>query len=257
MLGSGPMSLIKRSMVGSVFLAATILTLAMVAAAVGCGGEDGTPTRPGRPAATPADPANTSSLRVPTPTVGIFSAPVNPIWYVPPALEEQIFTSTVIARASLLSVSAAVEEVESGPGVAPTYHAIQELSFTVHEYLKGSGPPELVVVVRSDHNHLSEEDAREVAEYRVSTRNTTWDDREGLLFLRQLRPAYEVSTESSGGNSTRSAHQTLAFTQSNFVVQSEWDYTVDTLAGPGCPPASREVPRATRAVRTQRSRAGT
>ena len=32
------MSLVKRSMVRSVFLAAAVLTLAMVAAAVGCGG---------------------------------------------------------------------------------------------------------------------------------------------------------------------------------------------------------------------------
>ena len=78
---------------------------------------------------------------------------------VSPSLEEQIFDSDTIVRASLLSASARAETVPSDPGVAPTYRPVHELRFTVHEYLKGSGPAEIVVVVRDEYTSNAESDA--------------------------------------------------------------------------------------------------
>ena len=78
------------------------------------------------------------------PAVLMFPAPhiqrsLNPAWRVAPSVEQQIFRSTTIVRATLQSATAAVETLPGDPGVASTYQAVQELRFTVHEYLKGSG----------------------------------------------------------------------------------------------------------------------
>ena len=64
-----------------------------------------------------------------------------------PSLEKRIHESDVIVRASLSST-------DSG-----------ELRFGVAEYLKGTGQSEIVVMAET------------------ATRNTTWDDREAILFL--------------------------------------------------------------------------
>ena len=101
-------------------------------------------------------PGSTQALSVPTPTPQILSHSIERTWLVSPSLEEQIFTSKVIVRASLLSATAGTETVPSDPGVAPTYRALQVLRFRAHEYLNGTGPEETVVVVRSDHSYLTE-----------------------------------------------------------------------------------------------------
>ena len=104
------------------------------------------------------------------PAVLMFPAPhiqrsSNPAWRVAPSVEQQIFRSTTIVRATLQSATAAVETLPSDPGVASTYQAVQELRFTVHEYLKGSGPTALLVVVRGGHGYLTEAEARDYADY--------------------------------------------------------------------------------------------
>ena len=90
----------------------------------------------GTAACGPSDPA---VLVAPTPTPHIQRL-LHPTGRVPPSIEEQIFRSTTIVRATLQSATAAVETLPSDPGVTPTYLAVQELRFTVHEYLKGERP---------------------------------------------------------------------------------------------------------------------
>ena len=143
------------------------------------------------------------------------------------SLEEQIFRSNGIVRATLLSASTSTQTIPSDPGVAPTYQAVHELRFMVHEYLKGSGPNEIVVVVRDDHAFVSEADARRRAEVRLSERNTTWDDREGILFLRIVRPHRYSGPDPLARISSGSA---LEFTLTNPFVQTPWDYSIDTLS---------------------------
>ena len=143
----------------------------------------------GGPAAPIAEPEATppkaptapspSALLVPTPTPQILSYSIDRAWLVSPSLEEQIFTSKVIVVASLLSATVGTETVPSDPGVASTYQALQVLRFRAHEYLKGTGPKEAVVMVRSRHSYLTEAEARQAADAAVSERNTAWDDRRG------------------------------------------------------------------------------
>ena len=167
-------------------------------------------------------------MSVPTPTPQILSHSIERTWLVSPSLEEQIFTSKVIVRASLLSATAGTETVPSDPGVAPTYRALQVLRFRAHEYLKGTGPEETVVVVRSDHSYLTEAQARQAATAAMSQRNTAWDGRQGVLFLSALTPPF-VSDEGASGASQRASAEQFAFTLSNYQ-QSEWDYAIDTLS---------------------------
>ena len=153
------------------------------------------------------------------------------MWRVAPSLEEQIFRSSVIVRASLQSATGAVETVPSDPGVMPTYRPVQELRFTAHEYLKGAGPTELLVVVRAYHTFLTEAAAREQVDFAVARRVTAWDDRQGVLFLGTPAQPYGSAAASGGasGAAESSSASALQFTQSNWD-QSPWDYSVDTLS---------------------------
>ena len=104
-----------------------------------------------------------------------------------PSLTEQIVRSTTIVRATLQSATAAVVAEPDGGG----YRPVQELRFTTHEYLKGSGPATLLVAVRGGATlRRSEAAARAAAAAAVAGRVTTWDDRQGVLFLRTAHPTY-------------------------------------------------------------------
>ena len=173
----------------------------------------------------------------------------NPTWAVAPSIEEQIFRSTTIVRATLQSATAAVETRPGDPGVAPTYLAVQELRFTVHEYLKGSGPTDLLVVVRGRYANPVEAEAREYADYQVRVRVTTWDARQAVLFLEA--PSRPYTPADGGGEAAGSSDSTapavLAFTRSNHG-QPPWAYSVDTLRPAWLPaeniPAEGEAPTA-------------
>ena len=190
------------------------------------------PTPTPRSEVTVPTPTPSTEVLVPTPTPRSQVAQ-NTIWSVSPSIEEQILTSSVIVRASLLS-AAATETVPSDEGVASTFRPVQELSFRVHEYLKGSGPAEVLVALRGRHTYLTAAEALQAATESVSVRNTTWDGREGVLFLNPLRSPYSPAGDSNGsdpGSGDRApTAPAFAFTLSNPVVQSEWDYAVDTLS---------------------------
>ena len=102
-----------------------------------------------------------------------------------PSVELRIHESDVIVRASLSST-------DSG-----------ELRFRVAEYLKGTGRSEIVVMAET------------------ATRNTTWDDREAILFL--ILPEGQGAAGAQGSGSTRE----FAFTDAHY--KSPGGYTIDTL----------------------------
>ena len=170
------------------------------------------------------------------PAVLMFPAPhiqrsLNPAWRVAPSVEQQIFHSTTIVRATLQSATAAAETLPGDPGVASTYQAVQELRFTVHEHLKGSGATSLLVVVRGGHGHLTEAAARDDANYQVQVRVTTWDERQAVLFLETPGRPYTPAAASGGaaGTSETTSPSVLQFTRLNFN-QPPWAYSVDTLS---------------------------
>ncbi len=155
----------------------------------------------------------------------------NPAWRVAPSIEEQIFFADVIVRATLQSAAAAVETLPSEPGVASTYQAVQELRFTVHEYLKGSGPTALLVVVRGADGYPTEAAARADAAIAVQLRVSIWDERQAVLFLEAPSRPYTPASASGGatGTSGTTAPAVLQFTRLN-NNESPWAYSVDTLS---------------------------
>ena len=185
-------------------LIAALAALALGVAACGPGGDS--PQRPVYPDA---------SRRVAT-------LP-NPTWRVAPSLEEQIVRSTTIVRATLQSATAAVVAEPDDGG----YRPVQELRFTTHEYLKGTGPATLLVAVRGDDTYATEAGARAAADFAIAGRVTTWDARQGVLFLRTAHPTY--APVGSGATDATVAAGALAFTLSN-PSQSSWAYSVDTLS---------------------------
>ena len=223
------------------------LTLALSTAACGPSEPAGLGPSTTTPQAQRA-PNEPAVLLAPTPTPQIHP-PSNPAWRVAPSVEQQIFFSTSIVRATLQSATAAVETLPGDPGVAPTYQAVQELRFSVHEYLKGSGSTELLVVVRGGHGFLTEAEARDFAEWLVLARVTTWDERQAVLFLEA--PARRYTPASAGGAAAGSSESitpsALQFTRLNFN-QPPWAYSVDTLSRAWLPaenmPAEGEAPTA-------------
>ena len=215
--------------------------LCLLAFAAACG-LDGAPS-PGpldeaesEPAPTGSAQVSTSALLVPTPTPAIRAGQPRRKWSVSPSLDEQVFDSDTIVRATLLSAAAGTESVPSDPGVAPTYRAVNELRFTVHEYLKGSGPSEVVVVVRDEASYpgtvgtfVLEADALGRAQEQLQRRRTTWDDREAVLFLRTGGPS-QSGGASGGSQRTAQGNPAIEFTQSNPVFQTPFDYSIDTLS---------------------------
>ena len=179
---------------------------------------------------------STPALLVPTPTPAIRAGQPPRKWSVSPSLDEQVFDSDTIVRATLLSAVAGTESVPGDPGVAPTHRAVNELRFTVHEYLKGSGPSEVVVVVRDEASYpgtvgtfVLEADALGRAQEQLQRRRTTWDDREAVLFLRTGGPS-QSGGASGGSQRTAQNNPAIEFTQSNPVFQTPFDYSIDTLS---------------------------
>ncbi len=151
-----------------------------------------------------------------------------PNWFlIPASLDEQVFESSVIARATLLSVTATTERVPSDGGEALCYSPVQELRFSVHEYLKGSGASELLVVVRGDRKFPIETEARAEADGSVAKRNTTWDDRQAALFLRHRYDPYP-SGGASGSSSANALEFQTGYFQSARHGASKFEYAIDT-----------------------------
>ncbi len=149
-----------------------------------------------------------------------------PELYVAPSLEEQIFNaldsdSTVVVRATFVSLTPTVETVS---GTETLYRAIHELRFTVHEYLEGSGPNEIVVVVRNNFTEDTRNGALSYAKHTASTRNTTWDNRQAILFV-DLSQTTSAASGATGTSSTRTAEFITSDT-----AGSPWNYTIDNLS---------------------------
>ena len=191
-------------------------------------------------ASAPALP-ETPELLAPSPTPETLSESSHPISRVSPSLEEQIFASDVIVRASLDSATSSIETVPGDPGIAPTYRALHLLRFAVHEYLKGEGPNEIVVMVRGRHTHLTQSEARVFADLKLQQRNTTWDNRQGVLFLNNS-PAPMQAGNAEGSRAPSPSETVFEFTLSNFGVETEWDYSIDTLSRAWLPAAEAGQP---------------
>ena len=206
-------------------MAALPLVLLLTLWSVGCGQDSAEPETPG---------------------TTVFKS-INPDNLYAKSLDQMVSRSDVIVRASLLSATAATEALSGSGGGSRVYRPVHRLRFTVHEYIEGSGPSEILVVVRPRDTHPTEGAARREADRLLSQRNTTWDDRQALLLLiRATRSWY--SDWYSIPDVVGGAGNTFAFPRSGNSVQSVWDYSIDTLSRVWLPSNSAEVPADTAAM---------
>ena len=170
-----------------------------------------TPTLTPSPSPTPSPTAMADSVAHMT---------FRPARLTPDSIDQYIFRADIIVRASFLSAAAGVES--AGAAFLP----VNNLRFRAVEYLKGTGAAEFTVAVApfaySDTTHATRQDALRAAEERLATRNTTWDNREGVLFLTHGTWGASGSSGSSG------AAEPLRFALRG-VSRSRWDYSLDKL----------------------------
>ena len=163
------------------------LSLGMTVTLLGCGlssdgqkvtnSDDGVSVAP--PSVAPATPRG-------------MVAPLSVAYDGPTSLEERVLKSPVIARVRLDSATSTVE-----PG--PTYQgmkfsALLEFSFSVLEYLKGSGANNIVAVWAAEPFFDTRQEAEAALPAIASARDTQWDGHEAIVFL-QSSEASLASTQ--------------------------------------------------------------
>ena len=146
----------------------------------------------------------------------------------PPSLDMQIFEADIIVVATLVSATAGIQA--DGDLFLP----VQELRFRSSEYLKGSGPAEFIVKVPiTEYELTARTEALENATTSIAFRNSDYDSRSGVLFLKGPL----ASADASSGSVTRSADGTAispktTTTTYGFIQRylniSSWEYSIDT-----------------------------
>ena len=111
----------------------------------------------------------------------------------PTSLEERILAAPVIARVRLDSTTSAVESATAFDG-STKYIALLEFSFSVQEYLKGSGVDDIVAVWESRPIYDARQEAEAALPAIAAARDTRWDDREAIVFLKSSQ-TYLTSTQ--------------------------------------------------------------
>ena len=104
------------------------------------------------------------------------------------SLEEMILENDVIARGRMLSFTTSTTSVLQGPAGPDQWTAwssVLEFRFRIHEYLKGSGQTEITAEVTSG-SFDTEAEAQAAVPRLVSAHDTRWDDRQAVLFLKQV-----------------------------------------------------------------------
>ena len=110
-------------------------------------------------------------------------------------LKERISNNSIIVRASITSVAGAVDVLRN---TAFPFGTHIDFSLRVHEYLKGSGPDNVVAVVWAGDGYDSREGAQAYLPTLLANRNgQQWEDRQAIIFLDDSRDSMP-RTEQSG-----------------------------------------------------------
>ena len=118
------------------------------------------------------------------PPVAMVSKPQSP--FVGDAtLEEKIIGSNTIVRATMTSFSSEVVLVTSiyHDGTDNRYSAVFRFSLSVSEYLKGTGPSNVVAVWFDGHSYETRAEANASLDNSLGRRDSQWDDRQAIIFL--------------------------------------------------------------------------
>lgn len=138
------------------------------------------PTTP-TPTATP-EARQLATTSVPSPSPGEAS------------LAERIAGSDIVARVEITSVRQAVGsnkifDVSSSRYLPSTFGKTLEYSFTVHEYLKGSGGSRVVgIAYDTAETYPTRAEADASSTDHLSARDTQWEGREAIVFMAELSP---------------------------------------------------------------------
>ena len=103
------------------------------------------------------------------------------------SLKERIAGHDVIVRASLTSVVGAVDILNLH--YSPAFGAHIDFHLRVHEYLKGSGPDNLIAVVWQGDSFGTRAEAQAYVPALLDDRNAHWEDRQAIIFLSDSIPA--------------------------------------------------------------------
>ena len=209
---------------------ATAIQLLAVVVITACGADEGDESQPSSTQtaiSVETAPPNPNSILTPSPTQvvphsrGFISEPVH--------LDERIIDSEIIVVASFVSATAGVETISRTP---PKYLPVQVLQFRADEYLKGTGPVQLMVEVplfpsgnklRSSYWREDRDTAQSDSVGLLAERNTAWDDRPGILFL-----TGPVTPIASSGGITGAYTDAYNMTHVKWLEQGSFQYTIDT-----------------------------
>ena len=173
------------------------------------------------PKAVAVTPAPTASLEAAAPTeepseeVSITPS----IWVndAAPSVDLQIFDADVIVVASLVSAAAGVQQD------GDVYRPGQILRFRSSEYLKGTGPTEFVVEVPIvEFEASTSAKALELAQDYIARRNTSYDQRLGILFLRGPLTAATIDQGQLDTNPGRSESREPLNNAARVAYTSPW-----------------------------------
>ena len=109
------------------------------------------------------------------------------------SLKERIANSDIIVRASVSSVAGTVDVAED-PDIFVVYI---DFHLRVHEYLKGSGPDDLIAVVWAGGHFDTRQEAQDQLPSFLAERNSRWEERQAIIFLNDS-VYYVPRTEQSG-----------------------------------------------------------
>ena len=185
------------------------MTLMLLACGLSDGGEEAqeggtptveteTPTSMVPPPVELATPTGTAAPPLGSGTPSGTATPLSsaPVLYTgPTSLEERVLASPVIARVRLDSVSSAVESGTTRLGMK--YIATLEFSFSVQEYLKGSGADDVVAVWNAGQIFDTRQEAEVALPAIAAARDAQWDNREAIVFLKNSQ-TYLPSTQQVG-----------------------------------------------------------
>ena len=173
------------------------LPIVLLVLALGCNSEPRTipitapvASEPAGQAPSAVEPTPAASTPTPLPPTPIPTAvradgapfvgePSRALYFGVVSMKELILTSDTIIRGSLLSVTTTPDIVEA----VSVWTLHLEFRFRALEYLKGSGPTEIVAIASGGH-YDTEAEARANLSFADRFRDRRWEDREAILFLR-------------------------------------------------------------------------
>ena len=185
-------------MKGLGMMAAMFLAVAIVAACSSDGVDTPTPDSTAAPSPTPAPIYSPVSTETTISTSGaVWTAPLG--YDGDSSIEERISTSAAIVKARLVRISTDVFTTSVQDWSGKLYVAVK-FHFTASEYLMGSGSNNVVAIMVSLERFDSQQEAEDEASRILGKRNTAWDDREAILFLRGNDPTKIFDRSLLGGD---------------------------------------------------------